>query len=259
MTTSNKREKGSTILRVLEILQEVASSEQPLSPTEVGVRLDIPKPTSHRIVNTLLKEGWLYTDLKGQLVPGDHFHNIALNVLHTSVHKTHWRAILERVAKEMDETCGIAIPDGTEMIYFDRVECEYPLRVHIPVGTRVPAWCSSSGKLYLSSLPEARRRAMFKQFDLQPMGKNSIVGPEALEQSLLGINQTQIGVDNEEFMDGMNAISVPIKRTDGRLIACLFCHAPIARKTIDHLISSVDKLRKAAQEIESVLAAMEDE
>ncbi|WP_206536140.1 IclR family transcriptional regulator [Vibrio nigripulchritudo] len=139
------------------------------------------------------------------------------------------------------------------------MECDYPLRVHIPVGTRVPAWCSSSGKLYLSSLPDSRRRAMFKQFDLKPMGKNSIVGPQALEQSLLGIRQTQIGVDNEEFMDGMNAISVPIKRPDGRLIACLFCHAPIARKTIDHLVSSVDKLRQAAQEIESVLAALEEE
>jgi len=67
------------------------------------------------------------------------------------------RVIFERLANTTGETCGIAIPDGTEMIYFDRVQSNWPLQIYLPVGSRTPLWCTSSGKLYLSSLPREQR------------------------------------------------------------------------------------------------------
>ncbi len=255
--TDNKREKGSSIIRVLEILEAVSNCEQPMSPTDLGHLLDIPKPTAHRLVNTLQEEGWLYTNMRGNLVPGDRFHNVALGVLYSSRYKALRRAILERLSNEIGETCGIAIPDGTEMIYYDRIEANWPLRVHLPIGSRTPVWCTASGKLYLSTLPDARRRAILKNLPLEQLSKNTVTEPNALEEQLLSIKQTQIGIDNEEFVDGMSAIAVPIKNSNGKLFACLFCHAPVTRKSAAHLMDHIGEMRKAADELSDLIQSNE--
>lgn len=251
--SETKREKSSTILRVLEIVEAISTCESPMSPTDLGILLDIPKPTAHRLVSTLIEEGFVYTDLRGNVMPGDRLHSISLGVLYSSRHKALRQAILKKVSNQIGETCGIAIPSGAEMVYYDRVEANWPLRLHLPVGSKVPAWCSASGKLYLSTLPEARRHAVIKNMVLEKLTKNTITDPAMLELQLQNIKSTGVGLDDEEFIDGMSAVSVPIFSDDGKLFACLFCHAPLIRKSLDQLLGYVGLLHSAAGEIADII------
>ena len=163
------------------------------------------------------------------------------------------QAILKNLAETIGETCGIAIPDGTDMIYYDRVQTNWPLRIHLPVGSHTPAWCTASGKLYLSSLPKERRQRIVSKLPLDKLARNTLTDPELLESELIKIQGNELGTDNEEFVDGMVACSVPIKDQHGKLFACLFTHAPVIRKSLAELLTYESTLRQAATELGDLL------
>jgi IclR family acetate operon transcriptional repressor len=251
--TALRREKGSSITRVLEIIEAISRSERPMSPAELAFSLDIPKPSIHRLLQQLEADGYVQINMRGLLVPGDRMHSIALGVLHSSRFKALRQAILKNLAQSIGETCGIAIPDGTEMIYYDRVQTNWPLRIHLPVGTHTPIWCTASGKLYLSSLPEERRQRIIGKLSLDKLARNTLTECKLLENELSKVQEYELGTDNEEFIDGMVACSVPIKDQDGKLFACLFTHAPVIRKSIDELLGFESLLRQAAIELGDLL------
>lgn len=251
--TAQRREKGSSITRVLEIIEAISAAERPMSPAELAYSLDIPKPSIHRLLQQLEADNYVQINMRGLLVPGDRMHSIALGVLHSSRFKALRQAILKDLAQKIGETCGISIPDGTEMIYYDRVQTNWPLRIHLPVGSHTPAWCTASGKLYLSSLPKERRQRIISKLPLEKLARNTVTDHQSLESELLKIQANQLGTDNEEFVDGMVACAVPIKDQDGKLFACLFTHAPVIRKSLAQLLGFESVLHEAAIELGDLL------
>jgi IclR family acetate operon transcriptional repressor len=251
--TAQRREKGSSITRVLEIIEAISRAERPMSPSELAFLLGIPKPSIHRLLQQLEADNYVQINMRGLLLPGDRMHNIALGVLHSSRFKALRQAILKNLAETIGETCGIAIPNGTEMIYYDRVQTNWPLRIHLPVGSHTPVWCTASGKLYLSSLPKERRHRIVDKLPLDKLARNTLIDPQSLERELLKIQVNELGTDNEEFVDGMVACSVPIKDQDGRFFACLFTHAPLIRKSLAELLEFESVLREAAIELGDLL------
>jgi DNA-binding IclR family transcriptional regulator len=242
-------EKGSSITRVLEIIEAVARAQRPMSAADLSEQLGIPKPSIHRLLAQLEGDGYLQSNMRGLLVPGDRLHEVALGVLYSGRFKAPRQAILQRLTATIGETCGIAIPNGTEMIYYDRVQTERPLQVYLPVGSHTPAWCTSSGKLYLSSLRREQRLRIINNLPLRQFARNTLTDADALEAALLKIRADDLGTDNEEFVDGLVACAVPVKDRHGRLFACLFAHAPLIRKSLDELLSYVPLLREAAAEL----------
>jgi DNA-binding IclR family transcriptional regulator len=67
-------------------------------------------------------------------------------------------AILARVVEGIGETCNFTMLDGGEVIYLDRVEAAWPLRMNLSSGSRVPLHCTASGKLLLALQPKVRGR-----------------------------------------------------------------------------------------------------
>jgi DNA-binding IclR family transcriptional regulator len=255
--SASAREKGSSITRVLEIIEAVSRAERPMSPADLAYQLDIPKPSIHRLLAQLEGDGYLQTNMRGLIVPGARTHDIALGVLYTGRFKAPRQAILQRLTAELGETCGIAIPNGTEMIYYDRVQTDRPLQVHLPIGSHTPIWCTATGKLYLSSLAKERRQRIIHNLPLRQYARNTLTDPLALEADLLNIRASQVGTDNEEFVDGLAAFAVPVKDRDGRLFACLFAHAPLIRKSLDELLTYTPLLRQAAVELGQLISGPE--
>lgn len=253
MSDSTKRRKGSSISRVLEIIELVSISERPLSPADLAFSLDIPRPSIHRLLQQLEADGFVQTDWRGLIIPSARLVKTAVGVLTTNPLESQRLAVLQRLAMEVGETCGIAIPNDLEMIYTDRVESNWPIRVHLPIGGTVPVWCTSSGKLYLSSLPKAQRNRLISNMPLQALTNNTLVDKAALEASLEQIAETGVGVDNEEFIAGMVAFSVPILNPDGQYFASLFTHAPTIRKSLTELKTFVPQLQAAAEELSLLL------
>jgi DNA-binding IclR family transcriptional regulator len=249
----DKAEKKSAISRAMSIIEAISSAERPPSPADLSHQLSIPKPSIHRLLNQLESDGYIQTSLRGLIVPGNRLQGVALGILYSSRFKALRQAILERLTEETGETCGIAIPNGTEMIYYDRVQTDWPLQMHLQVGSHTPSWCTASGKLYLSSIGKDRRLKLIKNLPLKQYTRNTITDPCTLNIELKEIRKTGIGRDQEEFVDGMVACAVPIKSNRGKLLACLFTHAPVIRKDLNQLLEYIPTLREAAVELSQLI------
>ena len=245
-----KRERGSTIERVLDILDAVASSPKPLSATEINNELNLPKATAHRLCAELEARGYLLKQINGKsYVPGNRLRDVAFGVLANARFSATRQAILTRLAEAVGETCNIAYPDGLYMAYSDRVETKAPLRLQFPIGMRVPLYCTASGKLYLSTLPRARRKAIVGKLKMVKHAKNTITDPDELLAQIEEINQTEVSIDNQELYKDVIAIAVAITDKQGRFYSSLAIQAPTTRISTEDRDKYVPLLQGAAKEL----------
>ena len=245
-----KRERGSTIERVLDILDTVAASPRPLSATEINEVLGLPKATAHRLCTELEARGYLLKRINGKsYVPGNRLYDVAVGVLANERFSATRHAILTELSERVGETCNIAYPDGLYMAYSDRVETKAPLRLQFSIGMRVPLYCTASGKLYLSTLQKARRKAIVGKLDLARRAKNTITDPERLLAEIETIAENEVSMDNQELYDDVIAIAVPIKDKQGRFYSSLAIQAPTTRVSPEDREKYLPLLRAAAHDL----------
>ncbi|MEM7490385.1 MAG: IclR family transcriptional regulator [Pseudomonadota bacterium] len=260
MDGEHPRETIPTNLRLLLVLEEVAKAGLPVTPTEVNAALDLPKPTIHRLFATLEEEGFLQRDIDGRAyAPGPRMRGLAAGILSSLRIRTARQEILRRLSREIGETCNIALPDRDAMIYLERVETEWPLRIQLPQGTRVPFHCTASGKMYVSSLTARHLNQYLKAADLVRRTPNTITDPDALRAEIDAIRRQGHSLDREEFMQDMVALAVPIPDPNGRLMATLSFHAPTLRFSAETLLRYLDALRTAATDLSDLVRADGDD
>ena len=249
-----KRERGSSINRVLDILDTVASSNKPISATEINEALNLPKSTAHRLCAALEAQGYLLKKLNGKsYMPGNRLYHMAVGVLTHSRFRALRHAILKSLSDDIGETCNIAYPDGLQMTYSDRVETQWVLRLEVPVGSSVPLHCTGSGKLYLSTLPKAKLESIVNKLDLKSMTKHTITDKARLIKEIASIRKNQLSIDNEELFDGIIAVAVPITDSQGRFYSSLAFQAPVFRLSLADAQQYITHLRKAAKELSSLV------
>lgn len=233
--------------RVLGILEMIARMDRAASVQEITELSGLPKATAYRICAALENDGYLRKEPGGRgLVAGPRLLALAQSLIGGASLAGARHAILAAAARRIGETCNLSMPKDGEMLYLDRVETEWPLRLQLPVGTRVPLHCTASGKLFLSSLSPAARAALLRSLPLERRGPNTITDPAALGAALEEIRRNQLGTDDQEFLEGMVAIAVPVTDAAGRFVASLAVHAPLLRMTLEQARAHVPVLREAA-------------
>ena len=242
------------------VIQALLEAGVPVTPTTINDRLNLPKATIHRICQRLVDAGWLARDMDGKrLLPGQQLLTFTSRVTVFSRYMQARVAILRRLSEAIGETCNITIPNREGMVYLDRVETRWPLRIHLPVGATVPFYCTASGKLYLSSLPKSRRRRIVESLSLERLADNTITDPETLLAALEEIARDQVGTDDEEFVQGMVAVAVPINDENRRLVATVAVHGPVHRMSFDDARRHVPEIREAANALRAVFFAEQRE
>ena len=139
------------------------------------------------------------------------------------------------------------------MIYFDRAETHWPVRVNLQIGSRVPACATAGGKMYLSSLDAARRERVIKNTRLRRFTANTLVSQSALLDELNLTAERGFATDNEEYIDGMVALAVPVRNSAGRLYATLSFHAPCMRVPFTAVQDFLSPIQAASRELSALL------
>ncbi|ATJ83562.1 IclR family transcriptional regulator [Halomonas beimenensis] len=245
---------NTTLLRAISLLEQITTAEYSISAADLDKRLDIPKPTIHRLLKQLEEQQLITRDLDGRhLLPGPRLHRMAMGTLANESLKAPRRMLLERLAKEVGETCNLTLLDGHQLLYYDRVETNWPVRIQLAPGSRLPLHCTASGKLFLALMPPNRRRALLSSLDLEAHTPYTLTSTSALEEQLGQIARDRLSTDNEEFIQGMVAIAVPIFDGVGHIQATLAIHAPRLRHSIESLMEWAPLMRQVAAELEETI------
>ena len=133
------------------------------------------------------------------------------------------------------------------MSYHDRVETDWLFRIQLPIGTHVPFHCTASGKCFMASLSPNARRKFVASLTLTKLTPSTLTDPEALLGDLKSIAKRGYSLDEEEFLEGMVAIAVPVTDPAGRFVAALAFHGPTQRIAIADAISRKEVLQRAAR------------
>ena len=237
-------------VRVIVLLQEVAQADTPVTANEIAERTGLPKATVYRLCEQLLGADLIRRQIGGRgFVPGQSLVDLSQAVLSGRAVYAARNATIARVAREIGETCNLVVPHGTGMVYWDRVETEWPLRLQLPIGSRVPQHATASGKLYLASLSETHLERLLQEAELEAFTENTLNTLSKLRPHLKQIAEQGFSLDDEEFIAGMTAVAVPVLDGRGRYAASLAVHAPKSRMPIKDARSHVDLLRDAATRI----------
>lgn len=241
-------------VRLLSILEAVASFEDPVAAVDIVPKVGLPKPTVHRLCVVLERLGFLQREPGSKrFVVGSRQEKLAFNSLINSVNRGARHAVLESLAREVGETVNITVLDGNWVVYIDRVESHWPLRTHLQVGSRVPLHCGASGLLFLSRMPAAKRRRLLTAAPLEKYTEKTITNPDAIEERLKIIRRTRIGIEAEEFMRGLIGIAVPVYDVRGRICATVSMHAPTARFNVNEVLALAPVLQRGAEAISKAL------
>ncbi|MEM8541017.1 MAG: IclR family transcriptional regulator [Pseudomonadota bacterium] len=247
-------ERIPTNLRTLLILEVMGHSDQPLSPTEINREIGLPKQTVHRLCATLVEQGFLAYEPSGKkLRPARRLRMMGAGILHASRIHIARRQILQSIANSAGETVNFVVPADDGMSYLDRVETDWPFRVQLPIGTNVPFHCTASGKVFLSSLSPAMRERIVSTMNLDAKTANTLSNVDDLMAELTLIDRQGYALDNEEFMDGMVAIAVPVVDDRGRYLASLAVHGPTIRLDAPTLLKLKPEILDAAKQLSEVL------
>jgi DNA-binding IclR family transcriptional regulator len=180
---------------------------------------------------------------------GHRLARFGLDVMTNNSVRAERRAILRRVVDDIGETCNLAMLNGDEIVYIDRVETDWSLKAELKPGSRVPLHCTSSGKLFLSQMPKVRRRKMLESMSLKRYTDNTVTDITLLEAQLDNIAQTGVGFNNEELQAGVIGLAVPVTDANGRVIATVALQAPVARLALARAMDCVPRLLLAARDM----------
>ena len=172
----------SSAERSLRLLSLLAQEGRALSLAELSVRLGLPKVTTHRLCAQLLDGGFLARDVDERcFAVGPALRRLAFDTLNHGVVRGLRHEVLAALVTKVGETCNFTTLDGTQVLYIDRVEAQWPLRLTLDVGSHVPLHCTASGKLFLAEMPAAEREALIAQLPLTRMTRHTITSAKALK------------------------------------------------------------------------------
>jgi DNA-binding IclR family transcriptional regulator len=156
-------------------------------------------------------------------------------------------AILARLVESIGETCNFTMLDGTEVLYLDRVEAAWPLRMNLSSGSRVPLHCTASGKLLLALQPKAVRARLLAHLALARFTDTTLTDPKRLAAELAQIRARRYATDNEEFHAGLVCVAVPVPDRKRRACAAIAVQAPMSRMPLERGLAHLPGLRRAAE------------
>lgn len=242
-------------LRLMDLIEHLVREGRPLALPEVVASTGWPKPTVHRMLQQLEQGAWLQREPDGRryaLAP--RLLRLGEGALGASTQHGVRHAVLRQLVAELGESCNLTALSGAEVVYLDRVESAFPLRLELRPGTRVPLHCSASGKLFLAHLGAARRQALLDGLTLSRHTATTLTRREALETELATIRRQGHAFDAEEFVDGLVCIAVPVRASGERDLRCaLALQAPSARVPLARLPQFLPRLALAAQALARTL------
>ncbi|MBL3560604.1 IclR family transcriptional regulator domain-containing protein [Rhodovulum sulfidophilum] len=229
----------SAVGRAMSVLECFTSDEAirqrgRLTLTDAAKLTDLSRGTARRLLLTLAEIHYVDTDgkffwLTPKLVNLSRGFLMPLGVGEGSA------AILKELTGKLDESASVGILDGEDIVYIERVEVRRIYSSRIVNGTRLPAACSSIGRVLLASLSDSDLHNWMRSYPLRRLTEKTITDPDAFWDEIRAIRIRGYAIIDEELEIGIRSIAVPIQSPNGRTMAALNGSTISARHSVEDL------------------------
>ncbi|MEU9097877.1 IclR family transcriptional regulator [Streptomyces sp. NPDC048361] len=219
------------VTRALDVLELFLESEGSLSAPDVIRRLQLPRTTVHELLTTLAARSYLapVPEQPGRYRLGVRNHQLGSRYAEQLDLAAEGRQVAREVAETCDETVHVAILEDADVIYIAKVDSTHAVRMVSAAGRRLPAHCTSVGKMLLAALPEGELDTRLAGRDLVAMTPDSITDPVALRAALTEIRARGTAVEHRESNPDVSCVAAPVRDGAGRVVAALSISVPMTR------------------------------
>lgn len=237
-------------LRVLEI---VARAPDGMRLTEVADAAGLTRAGARRLLLTFVAEGWMHQEGRIFLM-SPKLLTVARSWLGSTPLWRHAVPILRKVSRSVGESCSAAVLQGEDIVYVARVAGSAILAESLDVGARLPAYCTSMGRVLLSELNDAELARLLGQMTLRPRTPKTVTEPSILAARVAEVRRDGHAIVDEELELGLRSIAVPVRSRAGRIVAAINVSTRTARCSVGEMRSLfLPHLLDAARKIEEYL------
>ncbi|MER7678262.1 IclR family transcriptional regulator [Streptomyces sp. NPDC096934] len=238
---------SQTVDRALSILPLLA--EGPADLGQVADRLGVHKSTALRLLRTLHEHGLVHRQSDQRYRLGARLFALAQE----AVENLDIREIAHPHLVRLNESCGhtvhLAVYEDDEVLYIDKVESRYPVRMYSRIGKPVAITVAAVAKLLLADLPEAERRALTDKLDYPLYTARSTPNAAAFRKELATVREQGWATDLGGHEESINCVAAPIRGADGRVSAAMSVSAPNVVVTAEELLTLLPLVRRTADAI----------
>ena len=211
----------TSLARGLAVINAFQERKRHLTIAQISHRTEIPRAAVRRCLYTLMKLGYATTDGRTySLLPK------VLTLGHAYLSSTPLavsaQPYLDRISEQLHEACNLATLEGEQVLYIARSAIPQRLiSVDLSVGSRLPAYCTSMGRILLAALDDDSLHDYLNHADLQAKTSRTLHTPEALWECLQQVRQQGWCLVDQELEQGLRSLAVPVYDSSGHVLAAM--------------------------------------
>jgi IclR family acetate operon transcriptional repressor len=204
-----------SLTRAFALLETMADHDGTIGLSQLAAELELPLPTIHRLVRTLVDLGYLRQEPSRQYVLGPRL--IRLGEVSSRMLSIWARPHLARLVDELGESANLAMLDGDQIVYVGQVPSRHSMRMFTEVGRRVLPHCTAVGKALLADMPAAEVRDLLARTGMPQHTPNTITDADRFSRALEQAAEQGFATDEGEQEIGVRCVAVAVPDAPTRL------------------------------------------
>jgi IclR family pca regulon transcriptional regulator len=242
-----------SLARGLSVIRAFGPKHGSMTLSEVAAEAQITRAGARRVLLTLQRLGYVTADgRRFRLTPK--ILDLGYSFLSSLDIWEFAEPIMERLVDAVHESCSASVLDGDDIVYVMRVPTRRIMSINLGIGTRLPAYATSMGRVLLAALPEREFSdylARTTRPQLTPCTRTSAAD---LRAAIVEIASCGWALVDQELEEGLRSIAVPLTNSKGRVVAALNVSAHASRVTAGQMVSEIlPHLHAAQRQIDSGL------
>jgi IclR family pca regulon transcriptional regulator len=242
-----------TLAKGLAVLNAFGRDRPAMTLSQAAQSVDLSRATARRVLHTLVKLGYVeQNDRQFALTP----RIMKLGFAYVASQSWIDRAapLMKALSERFDESCSAAILEGAEIIYVARIPARRIMSAALSVGSRLPAFHSSMGRIQLGFLDDAEIWRRLKSLRVEPLTPATITDLQALYERIRDDRRQGFSIVDEELERGLRSIAVPIAGRDGQCIGAINLSTHSTRTTRNELRETfLPELKAVAAQVSALV------
>jgi IclR family pca regulon transcriptional regulator len=163
--------------------------------------------------------------------------------------------VMEHLVAQVHESCSASVLDRTDIVYVLRVPTQKIIAINLATGSRLPAFCTSMGRVLLAGLDDAKLDTLLEASELKQRTPRTVTDPAELKRIIAQVREQNWAIVDQELEVGLISLSAPIRDRQGRIIAAMNVSGNAQRSTAKQMIRDfLPPLQAAAQRVSAMVA-----
>lgn len=240
-----------SVIKAFKLLDVYLNNKQAWGVRELAKKTGYNKTTTYRLLSTLEALDIVQKNDDDKYILGLKLFELGNLVSVYKSLRNYSRIPLENIAKDIKETVHFGVLSNSKVLYLNKVESPFGLKVSTQIGSYQHAYCTALGKVLLAFSSTDKISDYLKHIKLEACTLNTIVNPESLLTELQQIREKEYALDMEELELGLICIAIPVFNKNKKVVAGISVSGPSSRFKSENIQSYISIIKKGVLEIET--------